>query len=66
MRIASIKKASLIGVSLAAMTCTSVATAQVATEEQSAEGETIVVTGFRGSLDQALDTKREATGVVDV
>jgi iron complex outermembrane receptor protein len=36
-----------------------------ATAQESSEGEAIIVTGFRASLDAALDIKRESVGAVD-
>ena len=60
----------LASVSLAAITLASpVATAQEADTATETEAEArlgvVTVTGFRGSLAEALDVKREATGVVD-
>src|SRR5687768_9389446 len=40
--------------------------AEAAPPTDAGEGEEIIVTGFRGSLAQSLNEKRNATGVVDV
>ncbi|MXO90374.1 TonB-dependent receptor [Pontixanthobacter aquaemixtae] len=66
MRFEFIKKAALTGASLFAISCPVAAIAQDTGETAAEDDNTIVVTGFRQSLDEALDTKREATGVVDV
>ena len=59
------KLALLSGVSVMAMGAFAPAMAQSATEVADQEGDTIVVTGVRASLDRAMDIKRNADGVVD-
>ena len=55
------------GVSLAAMaTMPAFAQDEDAADEAVAENDVIVVTGFRASLDKALDEKRNSTAAVDV
>ena len=54
------------GASLLALSCMAVpALAQDTTSPTSDEDNTIVVTGIRASLDQAIEIKRNAAGVVD-
>jgi TonB-dependent receptor len=66
------RKLALIGASsLAALAAAFPAAAQEqpasqATEVTEAQGQEIIVTGIRGSLQRNLDAKREASGVVDV
>ena len=55
----------LVATSLLGIALSSPATAQDA-NAPAAEDQTIVVTGFRGSLNAALDEKRAANGVIDV
>lgn len=65
--------ASALTLALACMAAPSIASAQSADDEndqgqsieQDAEGSTIVVTGFRGSLERSLEIKREASGISD-
>lgn len=65
--------ASTLTLALACMAAPSTAAAQSADSEaaqaqgaeQDAAGDTIVVTGFRASLERSLDIKREASGISD-
>jgi len=52
------------GASLAALAVSPVQAQEA--DDTAASGDEIVVTGFRASLDKALDQKRNATGAVDV
>ena len=60
-----IKSAILCSVSLAAMGFAAPALAQDTDEDTSGDGDTIVVTGIRSSLESAQSIKENATAVVD-
>src|SRR5690606_1998936 len=55
-----------LGLGLAAQAHAQQAPAQPATDEAAVELDRVVVTGIRASLQQALDTKRNADAIIDV
>jgi TonB-dependent receptor len=54
-----------VGASILALTCMATAGPALAQDAAESSGEVVVVTGFRQSLEQALNVKRNATGAVD-
>ena len=67
MRTTTTRTLCAVGVSLAAMTWSASASAQTATAatDEATQVDEIVVTGFRSSLQQALNIKRREAGAVD-